>query len=116
MAASKSQLFSDSDKQFLAEQLGLELYYSRRDANTVYINRQRKSDAKLRFDRDHFKRVQIICAAFEAATGIAPQERQPANLDSFMSKLGRQFEDVQENEPVQTRDNNDIPWDMNGQF
>ena len=117
MAAKSSPLFSEADKQFLSEQLGLELFYARRDANTVVINRQRKSDAKLRFDRDHFRRVQVLCAAFEAATGIAPQERQPADMSGFMSRLGREFEAVQEAQPVQAPVNdNAAPWDMNTPF
>ena len=116
MASPKtSQLFSDSDREFLAEQLGLELFYSRRDANTVYINRQRKSDSKLKFDRDHFRRVQILAAAFELATGIHPAERQPADMDGFMSRIGRQFEPVQETQPAQSQ-NSDVPWDMNTPF
>ena len=114
MATSKtSQLFSESDKQFLSEQLGLELFYARRDANTVYINRQRKSESKIKFDRDHFRRVQVLCAAFEAATGIRPAERQPADMDGFMNRIGKTFEAVQEIQPTQPTSQSDIPWDMN---
>ena len=113
MATSKTQLFSESDKQFLAEQLGYELFYARRDANTVYIGKSRKSDSKLRFDRDHFKRVQILAAAFEAATGIKPAERQLPDLDSFMSRIGKKFEPMQEIPAHQQSSTDEIPWDMN---
>ena len=114
MASPKSsQLFSDADKAFLAEQLGYELFYARRDANTLYIGKSRKSDNKIKFDRDHFKRVQIICAAFEAATGIVPAERQLPDLDNFMSRIGKTFEPMQEIPAHQQSPTDEVPWDMN---
>lgn len=116
MATSKSQLFSDSDKAFLAEQLGYELFYARRDANTVFIGKARKSDAKLRFDRDHFKRVQILAAAFEVATGIKPAERQLPDLDNFMSRIGKTFEPMQEVPAHQQASTEEVPWNMNAPF
>ena len=114
MAASKSSpLFSDADKQFIAEQLGIEMFYCRRDANTLYVGKSRKSDSKLRFDRDRFRRLQILAAVIEAATGIKPAEREPADLNSFMSRLGRNFEAVQEIPAQQQSPTDEVPWDMN---
>ena len=118
MAASKtSPLFSESDKQFISEQLGIEMFYCRRDANTVYVGKSRKSDSKVRFDRDRFRRMQIIAAVIEAATGIKPAEREPADLNSFMSRIGKKFEPMQEIPAQQHQPStDDVPWDMNTPF
>lgn len=112
MATSKnSPLFSEADRNFIAEQLGIEMYYARRDANTLYVGKSRKSDSKVRFDRDRFRRLQILAAVIETATGIKPAEREPADLNSFMSRLGRSFEAMQEI-PAQQQ-SEEAPWDMN---
>ena len=114
MATSKSStLFSEADRNFIAEQLGIEMFYCRRDANTVYVGKTRKSDSKVRFDRDRFRRMQIIAAVIEAATGIKPVEREPADLNSFMSRIGKSFEPMQEIPAHQQSSTNEVPWDMN---
>lgn len=115
MAAQKnSTTLSRDDIMFVAEQLGIEVYYSRRDAHTTSVGRQPKSPSKLRFDRDRYNRIQIIAAAFTRLTGIAPVERQPTDFSGFMSRLGMQL-DIPAEQPAQASAN-DAPWDMNTPF
>ena len=104
---------SAEDRNFIAEEMGKELFYSRRDANTTSVNGQRKTSNKIKFDRDRFRRLQTIFAAVELLTGIKPIERPVADYDSFMSRIGRSFEPVQETQPVQPASQADVPWDMN---
>lgn len=110
MATSKTSI-SAADAQFIGEQLGLELHYAKRDATTTHIGSQPKSTSKLRFDRDHYSRIQVICAAFTALTGIKPIERPQQDIAGFMNRLGATL-DV----PAEPQSQNDIPWDMNTQF
>lgn len=112
MAASKSSPISAADAQFIGEQLGLELHYAKRDATTTRIGNQPKSASKLRFDRDRYARVQVICAAFTALTGIKPIERPQQDMAQFMSRLGATL-DIPAEQPASQ---SDIPWDMNSQF
>lgn len=114
MATSKNTapVLSAEDARFIGEQLGLELWYARRDATTVRIGNQAKSASKMRFDRDRYARMQVIASAFAYLTGIQPIERQQQDVASFMKRIGANL-DLPE-EPVQSHDN--APWDMNANF
>jgi hypothetical protein len=108
--AAKSSPISAADAQFIGEQLGLELHYAKRDATTTRIGNQAKSASKLRFDRDRYARMQVICAAFTALTGIKPIERPQQDIAGFMSRLGATL-DVPAEQPMPQSDT--APWDMN---
>lgn len=114
MATQKITL-SAEDRNFIAEEMGKEMFYARRDANTTSINGQSKNSNKMKFDRDRFRRLQTIFAAVEILTGIKPIERPVADYDSFMHRIGRKFEPMQETQPAQSHNNN-VPWDMNTPF
>ena len=111
--ANRIPSMSNEDLRFVAEQLGLELFYARRDAHATHVGNQPKSASKLRFDRDRYNRMQVIAAAFVKIAGIDPIERQPADFAGFMSRMGATLDVVQE-QPAPRND--DMPWDMNRQF
>ena len=116
MATSKNASMSQADINFVAEQLGIEMFYCRRDANTVRVGNQPKSASKVKFDRDRYNRLQVIAAAFTRLTGVAPIERQPADFAGFMARMGMSLETPTAVEQPTQPQQSDVPWDMNTPF